>query len=121
MSKEAIKSQSELYEFVEYHKLQNRHSQINFKGLVSIVTAESCIENVEMEIWIIKQVFDKRGKLTLVGNNLDPYAFPEEFFPDYQKMEHVEKDYLQITGNHKFNEKIGEYSVKIFPLEKLQD
>ena len=116
-----ITSQAELYEFVEFHELQNRHSNINFYAYVSISTAESEIQNEEMEVWIFKDVYNRRGKVTISGNDLDPYEFPEEFFPDFQLMEHIEKKFLQIDGNHQLNSRIGKYTVKIYPIRKLKD
>ncbi|KNB62254.1 hypothetical protein [Chryseobacterium sp. Hurlbut01] len=121
MSENAIKSQSELYDFVEFHDLQNRHSQINFYAYVNIITAESEIKKEEMEVMIYKDVYNRRGKVTLIGNELNPYEFPEEFYPDYQSMKHVNNQYLEIIGNHEQNKKIGNYNVEIYPIRKLKD
>lgn len=121
MSHDPITSQKELYEFVEFHELQNRHSNINFLASINISTAESEIQNEEMEVWIFKDVYNRRGKVALSGSDLNPYEFPEEFFPDFQSMIHIDSRFLQIDGIHKLNPKIGKYSVEIYPIRKIKD
>jgi hypothetical protein len=43
------------------------------------------------------------------------------FEAKWQTMKHIDNEYLEICGVHSQNQDIGKYSVKIIPLEKLND
>lgn len=111
----------ELRDFVEKHKLRNRNSIIQFNSLVSIETDKNSIKNEEIVIMINFSNFNSSGQLNFIGDNLNPYLFPTQFEADWQEMQHIDSQYLLITGNHKKNPNIGKYTVKIIPLERLEE
>ncbi len=110
----------ELKDFVEKHKLRNRNSIIQFKSLVSIETVKNSIKEEEIVIMISFSNYNSSGQLSFIGDDLDPYLFPTQFEADWQQMQHIDTQYLLITGNHKKNPNIGKYTVKIIPLEILE-
>ncbi len=111
----------QLREFVQQHKLMNRHSIIQFYSIVSITTAKNKITNQSMKIMITLDGYDSYGQLTLLDSDLDPYLFPTVFEAKWQNMKHVDNEYLEISDVHTQNQDIGKYSVKIIPLERLND
>ncbi len=111
----------ELNDFVSKHKLRNRHSIIHFNSIVNITTAENKIVNRKMEIIISFKDYNSMGIVTLMASDLDPFTYPTKFEAKWQKMEHVEGEYLKISDTHKTNSAIGKYSVKVLPLERLKD
>lgn len=111
----------ELRDFVEKHKLRNRHSIIQFDSLISIDTEKNNIRNERIVVMITFNNFNSSGRLIFIGDDLDPCLYPTEFEADWQQMQHVNNEYLLITGNHKKNSNIGKYMVKITPLEKLKE
>jgi hypothetical protein len=114
-------SHSELKNFVQSHKLRNSHSLINFISIVTIETAENKITNREMEILITFDGYDNYGSISLLENELDPYAYPTKFFAKHQEMKYVNGEFLLIKGNHTKNPAIGNYEVKIIPLNRLRE
>lgn len=66
-----------------------------------------------------KNVSPRIAVLELHDHKLDPYQYPEQFYPDYAVFTHVDKLYLKIEDTHNSNPAIGKYTVKIFPLEKV--
>jgi hypothetical protein len=110
-----------LSEFVETHNLTNRVSLIHFNAIVNITTAQNKITNQKIEVMISFDGYDNFGKVTLLKNDFDPYLYPIQYEAKWQKMEHIDGEYLKITDNHRHNPAIGKYSVKIIPLEKLSD
>lgn len=109
----------ELREFVERHKLRNRHSVIQFNSLVSIDTEKNSIRNERIVVMITFDNFNSAGQVSFIGDNLDPYLYPMVFEAVWQQMQHIDNEHLLITGNHSKNPNIGKYSVKIIPLERL--
>jgi hypothetical protein len=120
MEQKYINSQ-QLSEFVQQHRLMNKHSIIQFNSIVSITTSKNKITNQRMKIMITLDGFDNYGQLTLLESEIDPYLFPTVFEAKWQNIKHIENEYLEITGIHSQNEDIGEYKVKIIPLEKLNE
>ena len=74
-----------------------------------------------MEVMITFDDFDSHGKVSLMDNELDPYKFPTVFEAKWQSMEHVDNELLMISDTHKKNLQIGDYRVKVVPLEKLKE
>lgn len=116
MDKKIIHSLGQLKDFVEVHELQDSHSNIIFNALVTITTATSKVKKEEMEVMVNFNVFDKTGQLTILKHKLDPHSYPTQFYPDYSTFTHVDETYLKIEDTHTRNEKIGKYSVVIFPI-----
>lgn len=110
----------ELKDFVESHELMDSHSNIQFKALVSIKTTLNEIEEEEMTVMINYDGYDSYGKVSLIKSDLDPYLFPTVFDGKWQKMQHIENVFLQISDFHKMNPKIGQYNVKIVPISRIK-
>jgi len=108
----------ELKDFVSDNNLMDMYSNIHFKALVSIKTAQKEIKSKEMEVRITFDNFNSYGKVSLIADYIDPLLFPTIFEAGWQKMEYRENMYLHITDTHKKNPKIGMYDVKIIPLPK---
>jgi len=109
-----------LRDFATKHKLIDKHSYIQFNSLVSIDTARNSIRNKEIVIWINFHS-NCSGKLHFLNDNLDPDLYPTEFSADWQRIQHMNNEYLLITGNHTKNPAIGNYTVKITPLGRLRE
>lgn len=120
MEQKDINSQ-QLREFFQHHDLMNRYSIIQFHSIVSITTAKNKITNQPMKVMITLDGYDSYGRLTLLESDINPHLFPTDFEAKWQKMEHVDNEYLEISGVHSKNQDIGKYSVKIIPLERLSD
>ncbi|PZU84234.1 MAG: hypothetical protein DI529_11470 [Chryseobacterium sp.] len=117
MNEKTIKSHGQLKEFVKLHELQNNHSNIHFNALVSIKTVNSEIIKQKMAVRVNFNVFDKSGQIFLDEHNLEPEFYPTIFYPDYSFMQHIDNNYLQINDIHTRNKLIGEFVVKIYPLD----
>lgn len=111
----------ELKDFVEQHDLQNRYSVTHFQALLTIRTAENKMINRQVEILISFDNFNSLGQVTIMDSTIDPMLFPTVFEANYQKMEHINEEYLLITDVHTKNAQIGDYEVKIIPLGRTQD
>jgi len=114
-------NQDELRDFVFKHKLMDKHSNIQFRALVSIKTDNNELLNEEMNVMITLDGFDSYGKVFLLGDNLDFTKFPIVFEAKWQKMEHVNNIFLKISDIHKKNLKIGKYCIKIVPMKMKQE
>jgi hypothetical protein len=110
-------STQELNEFVHSQKLINRHSNIDFTALVTIRTEKDKVINQRMRVMVHLDGYDNLGTLTLLESNMDPYQYPTEFNAKWQTFKHIDNEYLLITGTHTTNPDIGEYNVKITPIE----
>lgn len=110
-----VLSSQQLSEFVSLHKLRNRYSIVYFKALVTIETAMNLLTNVQMNIRISFSDYESAGKVT-IEDDLNPYLYPTIFEAKWQIIEHVNSEFLYITDVHKKNKNIGKYSVKITPL-----
>lgn len=112
-----VKSGQALNDFAHAHKLVDKYSNIHFSAIVTINTAvsENKVTNSEMTVRISFDDANSHGKLYLEGG-LDPYKYPTELKADYDVIEHIENEYLQISGHHTKNPKIGRYTIKIIPL-----
>lgn len=111
----------QLKDFVETHNLMNRNSIVHFNSIVTIETANNKITNQKFEIMISFDNYNSLGLITILESNIDPNLFPTVFEANWQKMEHIENEYLKITDIHKKNHLIGKYTVKIIPLEKTRN
>lgn len=120
MEQEYINGQ-QLSDFVQKHDLMNRFSITHFNAIVSITTANNKITNRQMEVMISFDNYNSLGQLTLMESDIDPNLYPTVFEATWQKMEHIENEYLLIADVHKNNPVIGKYSVKITPLGKIRD
>lgn len=120
MNKDKQKSFQELNEFVTLNELTNDSSVIHFHAFVSINTATSEIFKQKMTVRVNKNVSPRIAVLELHDHKLDPYQYPEQFYPDFAVFTHVDKLYLKIEDTHNSNPAIGKYTVKIFPLEKVE-
>lgn len=115
-----LESFTELKEFIRIHDLQNDRSYINFNALVSIETETRDISKQKMTVRVSFNVSPRAGELTLGDHNLSPYEFPEQFYPDYAKFNHMNESYLKIEGTHNHNPEIGKYVVEIYPLGQVK-
>ena len=88
-----------------------------FKAVVTITTKEKRLINQEMKITVR---FDGLGELSFSDYTLKPEEYPSLFNAKYQKFEHVNHEYLMITGTHAQRPNIGNYQVKITPLHKVE-
>lgn len=120
MEKKYINGQ-QLTDFVETHDLRNSYSNIHFNAIISITTAKNRLVNQQMEVMISFENYNSLGLVTLLENDIDPLIFPTSFEATWQKMEHIENEYLLISDIHRKNPKIGKYSVKIIPLKNIRD
>ncbi len=120
MEQKDINSQ-QLREFFQHHDLMNKHSIIQFNAIVSITTAKNKITNQPMRVMITLDGIYSYGQLTLLESDIDPYLFPTVFEAKWENMKHVDNEYLEISGFHSKNQDIGNYMVKIIPLERLND
>lgn len=112
---------SALKEFVEHHKLTNRKSITQFSALVSIQTAKNKITKQEMNLGVTFDGYENYGTVTLLESDIDPYLYPTVFLAQWQKMEHIENEFLKITDTHTKNPDIGKYEVRILPLQRLRE
>lgn len=108
-----------LQNFVHHHKLINSVSIVNFIGLVTIKTDKNRIVNRQVRITIAFDGYDNYGVLTIIDSDIDPYLFPTVLEAKWQTFEHIEEEYLKITGFHNSNPDIGKYEVKVTPLHKI--
>jgi hypothetical protein len=111
----------ELKSFVARHKLQDHHSIIQFNSIVSLDTEKNSIRNKKIVIMITFNDFDSPGRLFFMRDDLDPYLYSTVFDANWQQMQHIDNEYLLITGNHTKNPDIGEYRVKVIPLDRLRE
>jgi hypothetical protein len=111
----------QLSDFVETHNLMNQYSIVHFNAIVTITTANNKITNRQMEVMISFDNFNSLGQVTLMESDIDPKLYPTIFEANWQKMKHIENEYLLITDVHKKNPTIGSYTVKIIPLNKTRD
>ncbi|TRX30427.1 hypothetical protein FNW52_20230 [Flavobacterium sp. ZT3R18] len=111
----------QLKDFVETHNLMNRNSIVNFNSIVSITTANNKITNRKIEVMVSFDNYNSLGLVTFLESDIDTSLFPTVFEANWQKMEHIENEFLKISDIHKKNPLIGEYTVKITPLEKIRD
>ncbi|MBO2010162.1 hypothetical protein [Hymenobacter negativus] len=116
-------SSRELRDFVEKHDLRDSYSVVHFNSNVTITTAiaDNKVMNRNVDVMITFNDYNSMGQVKLMQSDLDPYLYPTVFDAKWQKMEHVDGEYLLISDTHKQNAKIGKYSVKITPLKKLRD
>lgn len=110
-----------LKEFVEHHKLTNRKSITQFSALVTIQTAKNKITKQEMNVGVTFDGYENYGTVTLLESDIDPYLYPTVFLAQWQKMEHIENEFLKVTDTHTKNPNIGKYEIRIFPLHRLKD
>lgn len=111
----------QLSDFVEKHNLMNRLSRVHFNAVVSITTSNNKVVNRQMEVMISFDNYNSLGRLTLLENDIDSNLYPTVFEASWQKMEHIENEFLLITDVHKKNSVIGRYTVKIIPLGKIRN
>lgn len=111
----------ELKEFVKNHNLSDMYSVIQFKALVTILTVQNKLINLEMNVNITFDGYENYGTVSLFESNIDPYLYPTVFYAQWQKMEYVNNEYLRITDTHTKNPSIGKYEVKIIPLSRLRE
>jgi hypothetical protein len=114
------KNLEEIKSFVEGHDLMDNRSNIQFIANVTIKTALNEIEDEKMTVMITYEGFDNYGIVTLLNSDLNPNLFPTVFNGKWQKMEHIEGVFLQISDFHKMNPKIGQYNVKIVPIRRIK-
>ena len=99
----------------------NSHSVVQFNALVTIHTASNSVNNTKVEITITFDGYNNSGRLFFTKDDLDPLLFPTTFNAKWDKMQHVDQVYLAISGFHKRNPTIGNYTAKVVPLERLRD
>lgn len=104
-----------LQDFIYRHKLRDKNSNVIFNANVSIRT-ESNFEKRKMPIIVDFNVYNKLAKITIEDYDLNAYLFPITFFPDSDKITHVDNLYLKIEGTHTKNADIGKYCIEIYPL-----
>ena len=109
-----------LQHFVHHHNLMNSVSAVNFIGIVTIKTDKHKIINKQVKIIITFDGYDNYGTLTLHDNEINPYLFPTVLEAKWQTFKHVDNEYLNIDGFHKFNADIGKYNIKIIPLNRIR-
>ena len=80
-------NQGELKDFIEDNNLMDMYSNVNFKALVSIRTAQSEIKSKEMGVRISFDDNNSYGKVYLLDDSLDPHLFPTIFEAGWQTME----------------------------------
>ncbi|MBA9074819.1 hypothetical protein GGR22_002992 [Flavobacterium gossypii] len=120
MEQRYINSQ-QLSEFINRHDLMNNESNVLFNAVISITTVNNKIRNQQMKVMILLDSFGSLGKILLMQSGLDPKLYPTIFEANWQDMEHIDEEYLLIKDVHTKNASIGEYSVKIVPLEKTNE
>ncbi|RLK00102.1 hypothetical protein [Tenacibaculum discolor] len=107
---------SELKEFVEDQNLSDKNSNIFFNAQIELTTSKNFVQ-IESKVMIRFDGYNSSGKLTIIGSELNPHLFPEEFEANWQTFKYHDNQYLQITGNHPKKE-IGKYKVDITPIEE---
>jgi len=105
-----------LKDFIGKHKLRNTNSSTQFNSIVTIDTEKNHTRNEKIVIMITFSDYDSYGKLTFIDDNLDSNSYPTVFDAKWGTMQHINDEYLQITGYHKQNPNIGKYTVKITPI-----
>ncbi len=110
-----------LSDFIHSHKLMNSRSIIEFMAIVTIRTANNKVTNQQMRLMAQLDGYDSLGTLSLLESDLDPYLYPTVFDAKWQSFQHVDGEFLLITGNHNKNAAIGKYEVKIIPLQRTRD
>ena len=118
MDDKKLFSHSQLKKFINDHKLQNNRSLIYFKAVVDIQTEMQKLEDVEAEVMVNFDVYGHSAKVNL-SCDLDPNLYPGNFYPTYDDMQHVDEEFLRITGEHTRNSKVGKYIIDIYPREKI--
>lgn len=114
-------SLANLREFIHHHKLMDRFSNIQFEGLITIQTAQNQITSERMRVMINLNDYKCYASITIMESHIDPNLYPTVLCARFQKIEHVNKEYLYISDTHTLNHNIGKYSVKITPLSKLEN
>ncbi len=109
---EQIDNIGELRNFVFNNDLMDRASNIRFKALVTINTANRVVTDEEVQVAIY---LDNDGVVDIITERLDTRKFPLHFSSVWQKMFNKNK-YLFIVGKHERNNAIGNYEIKLVPL-----
>ena len=102
-----------LHDFVHAHALIHSNGNMIFKAVVTIMTKEKKLINQEMKITVR---FDGLGELSFSGYSLKPEKYPGLFNAKFQNFEHINHEYLMITGTHAQQPNIGNYQVEITTL-----
>lgn len=102
----------QLSDFVETHKLMNQYSIVHFNAIVTITTANNKITNRQMEVMISFDNFNCLGQVTLMESDIDPKLYQTIFEANWQKMEHIENEYLLITDVHKKTQQLEATALK---------
>jgi hypothetical protein len=110
-----IKSIHNIEKFVEEYKLKGSNYRFDLKARVKMKT-DSGNFTKETKVQIVLGESYDNGRLYLFGNDIDPFLYPTEFKARYQNFEFVEESLLKITGYHAINNKIGNYSVIVIPI-----
>lgn len=105
----------ELINFIHTHKLMDNHSNMTFRDRLTLVTENNKIESLETYFIATNDGYNNACTL-IIHEDLDSDLYPTRFDGNWQKFEHVDNMYLQITGSHSQNPKIGKYEAKILPI-----
>lgn len=116
-----LKNNRVLKNFVEQNDLMNSHSIVNFTAIVSIKTSENSITKKNIQVMITFDGYDNLGTLILLDNDLDSNYYPTELSAKWQEFNYKDGEFLIITGFHKTNSAIGNYEIKILPIEKIKE
>lgn len=118
MDERTINSLGQLQNFISEHKLKNRNSDVNFYAKVFITTARVTKKEEDIEI-IVNFNSDKGIQIIFLEHNLPAAFYPTIFYPYYDDFVHENNEKLIITGVHTLNSDIGNYTIEIFPLGRV--
>lgn len=113
---EKEESYKHIQDFIYFHRLRDENSNVIFNANVSIKT-ECSFEKRKMPIIVNFNTYNRLAKITIEDYDLNPYLFPNTFFPENDKFTHVDNVYLKIDGIHTNNPSIGKYNVEIYPIK----
>ncbi len=105
-----------LRNFVFDNDLMDNHSNIHFNCYVKLETQINA-EEFECDAMITFDNFMSEGELTFLSHDLDPYYYPTIFKAKFNNFNLIGNE-LTISDKHP-SDKIGEYSVKIIPLSRV--
>ena len=113
-----VKNTGELKSFVEEMKLRDSHSNILFSAEIKIKTNRKSLF-VTKKVLITFDGYNNYGKVSIIDKDseIDSNDFPEIFDAQFQDFSFINESYLEITGNHTRNPNIGNYTVKITPID----
>lgn len=113
----------QLSDFVSKQDLRNKKSVTHFYALVSITTAQNRLTNQQLEVMISFDNFDSCGYMAFMTGNFDPHLYLTSFEGKWPttRYEHVDNEFLKISAIHTHNAAIGQCSVKISPLGRVNN